>query len=173
MGASKGTTLLTTVYHVLQYRQTFHAHAGIHAVYLNRLAFLRLFSFISLVAELWLTGVRIIWACIRKGVLNQSRATMFMQEEKKEEDKEEEEKKEEEEAAKVPEAVSLLVKGRVGQDKQKWKSACISLDGLLDYDEEDRQGLPAAAVAVLYLLIKGTSGATNSCPADLALTGPR
>ena len=32
----------------------------------------------------------------------------------------------------------LLVKGRVCEDKQRWRSACISLDGLLDYDVEDR-----------------------------------
>ena len=66
---------------------------------------------------------------------------MPIQEEKKEDEKKEEKKEEgkkEEEAAKVPDAASLLVKGRVGQDNQKWKSACISLDGLLDYDEEDR-----------------------------------
>jgi len=42
------------------------------------------------------------------------------------------------EEAKVPEVASVLVKGRLCEDKQKWKSACISLDGLLDYDEEDR-----------------------------------
>ncbi len=63
-----------------------------------------------------------------------------MQDETKGEEKKEEGKAEEKpaEAAKAPEAASLLVKGRVCEDKQKWKSACISLDGLLDYDEEDR-----------------------------------
>lgn len=33
----------------------------------------------------------------------------------------------------------LLVKGRVFDNGTRWRSACISLDGLLDYDEEDKE----------------------------------
>lgn len=41
-------------------------------------------------------------------------------------------------APKAPEQAVVLAKGRSCENKEKWRSACISLDGLLDYDEEDR-----------------------------------
>jgi hypothetical protein len=57
------------------------------------------------------------------------------------------------EQAKVPEVVSVLVKGRLCEDKLKWKSACISLDGLLDYDEEDRSNNSKIPPPPPFLLI--------------------
>ena len=41
------------------------------------------------------------------------------------------------EPAKAPDVPVLLAKGRLCENRERWRSACISLDGLLDYDEED------------------------------------
>lgn len=41
--------------------------------------------------------------------------------------------------ADVPWPPCLLVKGLVHENGERWRSACISLDGLLDYDEQDRE----------------------------------
>ncbi len=34
---------------------------------------------------------------------------------------------------------SVLVRGCLHKSGKRWRSACISLDGLLDYDEEDKE----------------------------------
>lgn len=34
---------------------------------------------------------------------------------------------------------SLLVRGQLYESGKRWRSACISLHGLLDYDEEDKE----------------------------------
>ena len=41
------------------------------------------------------------------------------------------------EPARAPDVPVLLAKGRLCENRERWRSACISLDGLLDYDEED------------------------------------
>ena len=43
----------------------------------------------------------------------------------------------EEEAARMPGAPALMLRGR-RMERERWRSAAISLDGLLDYDEEAR-----------------------------------
>lgn len=43
----------------------------------------------------------------------------------------------EEEAAKMPATPAIMLKGR-RMERERWRSAAISLDGLLDYDEEAR-----------------------------------
>lgn len=41
--------------------------------------------------------------------------------------------------AEAPWPPSLLIRGCMYDTGERWRSACISLDGLLDYDEEDKE----------------------------------
>ena len=61
-----------------------------------------------------------------------------------------------EEVAKMPAAPALMLKGR-RMAHERWRSAAISLDGLLDYDEE---AWPASTATVLSIF--GDTGAPGT-----------